>query len=73
MSDLLLRQVKVIDPGGPHHDAETDILISGGRIARIAVILVAPFRLAAASSSIVGSYVQSSAWICFSAAACPIR
>ncbi|MEO8589800.1 MAG: dihydroorotase [Flavobacteriales bacterium] len=35
MNDLLLRQVKVIDPGGPHHDAETDILISGGRIARI--------------------------------------
>ena len=33
MSDLVLRAVKVIDPGGPHHNAETDILIRNGRIA----------------------------------------
>ena len=35
MNDLLLRQVKVIDPGGPHHDTETDIFVSKGRIARV--------------------------------------
>ena len=35
MKDLLLRQVTVVDPGGPHHDVQTDILISGGRIERI--------------------------------------
>jgi dihydroorotase len=35
MNDVLLRQVKVVDPGGPHHDAETDILIRDGRIAKI--------------------------------------
>ena len=35
MNDLLLRQVKVVDPGGPHHDEVTDVLISDGRIAKI--------------------------------------
>lgn len=35
MNDLLLRHVKVVDPGGPHHDAEMDILIQDGRIAKI--------------------------------------
>ncbi len=35
MKDLLLRQVTVVDPGGPHHDSRTDILISGGRIERV--------------------------------------
>ncbi|MEZ4755801.1 MAG: dihydroorotase [Flavobacteriales bacterium] len=35
MSQVLLQQVKVIDPGGPHHDAHTDILVIDGRIARI--------------------------------------
>ncbi len=35
MSDLLLRQVKVIDPGGPHNNEEIDILIRKGRIEKI--------------------------------------
>jgi dihydroorotase len=35
MKDLLLRHVKVVDPGGPHHDAEVDVLVREGRIARI--------------------------------------
>ncbi|MCB9201320.1 MAG: dihydroorotase [Flavobacteriales bacterium] len=35
MKDLLLRGVKVVDPGGDHHDTETDILIQNGRIGRI--------------------------------------
>lgn len=35
MKDVLLRRVKVVDPGGPHHDTETDILISNGRIAKV--------------------------------------
>ena len=35
MTDLLLRHVKVVDPGGPHHDAEIDILVRDGRIARV--------------------------------------
>ena len=35
MKDLLLRNITVIDPGGEQHEAETDILISGTRIARI--------------------------------------
>lgn len=33
--ELLLRQVTVIDPGGPHHDEAMDMLIVDGRIARI--------------------------------------
>lgn len=35
MNDLLLRHVKVMDPGGPHHDTEVDVLISAGRIMRV--------------------------------------
>jgi dihydroorotase len=35
MSQVLLQHVKVIDPGGPHHDAHTDILITDGRIAKV--------------------------------------
>lgn len=35
MSQILLQQVKVIDPGGPHHDAHTDILVVDGRISKI--------------------------------------
>ena len=35
MKDLLLRQVKVVDPGGPHHDDQIDILLQRGRIVRI--------------------------------------
>jgi dihydroorotase len=34
MNELLLRQVKVIDPGGPLHNSETDILLQDGRITR---------------------------------------
>lgn len=34
MNDVLLRQVKVVDPGGPLHDAETDILVRDGTVAR---------------------------------------
>ena len=36
MSDILLKNVRVMDPGGPQHDAETDLLISDGVITRIA-------------------------------------
>lgn len=35
MKDLLLRQVKVVDPGGPHNNSITDILVREGRITRI--------------------------------------
>ena len=35
MKDLLLRQVHVIDPGGPHHDAVVDVLLKNGRFAQI--------------------------------------
>ena len=35
MSDLLLRNARVIDPGGPHHGTETDILVQDGRVARM--------------------------------------
>lgn len=39
MKDLLLRNGTVIDPGGEHHEAEVDILISGNKISRIGVRL----------------------------------
>lgn len=35
MNEIILRRVKVVDPGGPHHDTEQDILIRNGAIARI--------------------------------------
>lgn len=35
MNKLLLRQVTVVDPGGPHHDETLDLLISDGKITRI--------------------------------------
>ncbi len=35
MKDLLLRQVHVIDPGGPHHDEVVDVLVSKGTIAKV--------------------------------------
>ncbi len=35
MKDLLLRQVQVVDPGGPHHDAQVDVLVRNGRFERI--------------------------------------
>lgn len=35
MNDLILRHVKVVDPGGPHHDAEVDIQVSDGVVARV--------------------------------------
>jgi dihydroorotase len=35
MTEVTLRQVKVVDPGGPHHDSETDILLREGRVARM--------------------------------------
>lgn len=35
MSAVLLRKVTVMDPGGPHHDQEVDILVQDGVIARI--------------------------------------
>lgn len=39
MSELILRQVKVVDPGGPHHDAVVDVYIAKGRVERIAARL----------------------------------
>lgn len=35
MNELILRQVKITDPGGPHHDEVVDVLVSKGRVARI--------------------------------------
>ena len=35
MNDLLLRQVTVVDPQGPHHEGPVDILIAEGRIAKV--------------------------------------
>ena len=35
MNTLLLRQVKVIDPAGPHHDELVDVLVDEGRIAKV--------------------------------------
>lgn len=35
MNDLLLRQVNVVDPGGPHHETTVDILITDGRVAKV--------------------------------------
>lgn len=35
MNELLLRRVKVVDPGGPHHEEELDILVQDGRVARV--------------------------------------
>ncbi|MBK8533198.1 MAG: hypothetical protein IPL64_15110 [Flavobacteriales bacterium] len=32
MNEIVLRKVKVVDPGGPHHDSIVDILIRDGRI-----------------------------------------
>lgn len=35
MNEAILRQVKVMDPGGPHHDSTVDLHVSNGRIERI--------------------------------------
>ena len=35
MNDLLIRQVKVIDPGGPHNNEITDLLVRNGRVEKI--------------------------------------
>ena len=35
MNDLLLRQVRIVDPGGPHHDETVDILLRDGKVARV--------------------------------------
>jgi dihydroorotase len=35
MNDLLLRQVKVIDPGGPHNNEVVDVLVRNGNIHKI--------------------------------------
>ncbi|TXI76715.1 MAG: dihydroorotase [Flavobacteriales bacterium] len=36
MNETLLRNVKVVDPTGPHHDTTVDILIRNGVIAKVA-------------------------------------
>ncbi len=35
MNELILRQVTVVDPGGPHHDSTVDILVKDGVIAKV--------------------------------------
>lgn len=35
MTELILRNVKVVDPGGPHHDSEADLLLRDGAVTRI--------------------------------------
>ena len=35
MTELLLRHVKVVDHGGPHHDAVVDVLVRDGAVARV--------------------------------------
>ncbi len=59
MSDLLLRQVNVIDPAGPHHNTETDILIREGRIAKVGGRIT---KGEAREVKISGAYV-SQGWI----------
>lgn len=41
MNETLLRNVTVVDPGGPHHDTTVDILIRDGGIAKVGEHLVA--------------------------------
>ncbi|HEX2615947.1 MAG TPA: dihydroorotase, partial [Flavobacteriales bacterium] len=35
MKDLLLRQVTIVDPGGPHHEEQLDVLVRNGAIAQV--------------------------------------
>ena len=35
MSATLLRQIQVVDPGGPAHGTEVDLLVQDGKIARV--------------------------------------
>lgn len=35
MKHLLLRHVRVIDPGGPHHDQDVDVLVNNGMIVKV--------------------------------------
>lgn len=35
MNEIVLRHVKVVDPGGPHHEATVDILIRDGVIVKV--------------------------------------
>ena len=35
MNELVLRNVKVVDPGGPHHDKTVDILVRDGVIVKV--------------------------------------
>jgi dihydroorotase len=35
MNDVMIRQARIVDPSGPHHDTDADVLISQGRIVRI--------------------------------------
>ncbi|MBK8227332.1 MAG: dihydroorotase [Flavobacteriales bacterium] len=39
MNDLILRRTHVVDPGGPHHGSEQDILIRDGMVARVGLRL----------------------------------
>ncbi|MCC6541095.1 MAG: dihydroorotase [Flavobacteriales bacterium] len=41
MNELILRNVTVVDPGGPHHDTTVDILVRDGRIMKVGERVVA--------------------------------
>lgn len=36
MTETILRQVRIVDPGGPHHDATVDIHVRDGKVHRVA-------------------------------------
>lgn len=59
MNDLLLRQVTVVDPGGPHHDSVVDVHIADGRVQRIGARLP---RSAARELRMDGAYL-SPGWV----------
>lgn len=35
MNELLIRHARILDPGGPHHEEDPDVLIRDGRIERV--------------------------------------
>ena len=41
MNEIVLRHVKVVDPGGPHHDATVDLFVRDGVLAKVGERLAA--------------------------------
>lgn len=42
MTEVILRRARVVDPGGPHHEEEVDILLRNGVVERVGRSLRAP-------------------------------